>query len=55
MKVKNEMPSLITVYGRRKDPAFYNSVCHLSVDEMIECAKVCYWTLKVEQLMDSRT
>jgi hypothetical protein len=55
MKVKNEMLSLITAYGRRKNPAFSNSVCHPSVEEMIECATVCYWTLQVEQLMDSRT
>jgi hypothetical protein len=55
MKVKNEMLSLFTVYGCRKDPTFSNSVCHPSVEEMIECATVCYWTLKVEQLKDSRT
>jgi hypothetical protein len=35
MKVKNEMLSLITAYGRRKNPAFSNSVCHPSVEEMI--------------------
>jgi hypothetical protein len=48
--VKNEVLSLISFYGRRRDPAFSNSVEHPSVQEMIQCATVCYWNLKVEQL-----
>jgi hypothetical protein len=41
---------LISFYGCRRDPAFSNSVEHPSVQEMIQCATVCYWNLKVEQL-----
>jgi hypothetical protein len=48
--VKTEVLSLISFYGRRRGPAFSNSVEHPSVQEMIECATVCYWNLKVEQL-----
>jgi hypothetical protein len=52
--VKNEVLSLISFYGRRRDLAFSNSVEHPSVQEMIQCATECYWNLKVEQLrMDS--
>jgi hypothetical protein len=52
--VKNEVLSLISSYGRRRDLAFSNSVEHPSVQEMIQCATECYWNLKVEQLrMDS--
>jgi hypothetical protein len=49
-KVKNEVLSLISFYGRRRDPAFSNSVEHPSVQEMFQCATVCYWNLKVDQL-----
>ena len=51
--VKNEVLSLISFYGRRRDPAFSNSVEHPSVQEMIQCATECYWNLKVEQLRTS--
>jgi hypothetical protein len=48
--VKNEVLSLLSFYGRQRDPAFSNSVEHPSVQEMIQCATECYWNLKVEQL-----
>jgi hypothetical protein len=48
--VKNEVLSLISFYGRRRDPAFSNSVEHPSVQEMIQCATDCYLNLKVEEL-----
>ena len=49
-KVKNEVLSLITVNGRQRDPAFSNSVQHPTVEEMIQCATMCYWALRFDQL-----